>query len=106
MSRLRRLSAKLLYEIKSEQVSLARQLMRSAIIFALTFLGSLLIHRLWFAGSAWALWDKLLEGLVATGGFFATSRRFSELLAQHRHCTHNPDWECKNLLSKRMLIHG
>jgi hypothetical protein len=60
----------MLYEIKSEPVSLAKQSMRSAIIFALAFLGSLLGHRLWFAGSAWALWDKLCEALVATGVFF------------------------------------
>jgi hypothetical protein len=61
---------KMLYHIKSEQVSLAKQLTRSGIIFATTFLGSLLIHRLWFSQSAWALWAKLFDAMVAAGAFF------------------------------------
>jgi hypothetical protein len=61
----------MLYHIKSEQVSLAKQLTRSGIIFVVTFLGALLIHRLWFAQSAWALWEKLFDALVAAGAFFA-----------------------------------
>src|SRR5215471_4543041 len=48
----------MLYQVKSEQVSLAKQLTRSAIILALTFLGAVLIHRLWFAKSPWALWEN------------------------------------------------
>jgi len=60
----------MLYQVKSEQVSFVKQLTRSAIIFALTFLGSVLIHRLWFAQSPWALWEKLFDALVAAGAFF------------------------------------
>lgn len=59
----------MLYHIKSEQVSLAKQLTRSGIIFATTFLGSLLIHRLWFPQSEWELWEKLFDTMVAAGAF-------------------------------------
>lgn len=60
----------MLYHIKSEDVSVAKQYSRSGIIFALTFLGSLLIHRLWFSQSAWELWEKLFDAMVAAGAFF------------------------------------
>ena len=60
----------MLYHIKSEQVSIAKQLTRSGIVFALTFVGSLLIHRLWFAQGAWELWEKLFDALVAAGACF------------------------------------
>src|SRR5215472_9546803 len=60
----------MLYHIKSEQVSLAKQLTPSSIVFALMFLGSLLIHRLWFAHAPWELWEKLFDALVAAGAFF------------------------------------
>lgn len=63
-------NARMLYQVKSEQVSLAKQLTRSAIVFLLTLLGSLLIHRLWCAQSPWALWEKLFDALVAAGAFF------------------------------------
>ncbi len=60
----------MLYNIKSEQVSLAKQLKRSAVFFVLMFLGPLIIHRLWFAQSAWELWEELFYALVAAGAFF------------------------------------
>jgi hypothetical protein len=60
----------MLYQVKSEEVSLLKQLTRSAVIFALTFLGSVLIHKLWFAQSPWALWEKVFDALVAAGAFF------------------------------------
>lgn len=74
-------NAKILYHIKSEQVSLAKQLTRSGVIFALTFLGSLLNHRLWFAHSAWELWEKLFDALVAAVAFylFDSQRREYEI---------------------------
>jgi len=68
----------MLYHIKTEQVSLAKQITRSGIIFVLTFLGSLLIRRLWFAQSAWTLWEKLFDALVAAGAFFVFDSRRRE----------------------------
>jgi hypothetical protein len=69
---------KMLYHIKSEQVSLGKQLTRSGIILALTFLGSLLIHRMWYAQSAWELWEKLFDALAAAGAFFVFDSQRSE----------------------------
>ena len=60
----------MLYHVKSEAVPLSRQLTRSAVIFALTFLGSLLIHRLWSTKSNWESWRTLFDSLVAAGIFF------------------------------------
>jgi len=66
------------YHVKSEQVSHGKQLMRSGIIFALTFAGSLLIHRLWFVQGAWELWEKLFDALVAAVTFFMFDSRRRE----------------------------
>jgi hypothetical protein len=71
----------MLYHIKSEQVSLAKHLARSGIFFAITFLLSLLIHRLWFSQSAWESWDKLFDAFVASCLFllFDSKRREYEI---------------------------
>jgi membrane protein YdbS with pleckstrin-like domain len=66
------------YHVKSERVSLAKRLTRSTIIFALTLLGSLLIHRLWFAQSTWALSEKLFDALVAGYAMFIFDSRRRE----------------------------
>ena len=60
----------MLYHIKSEQVSLAKQLTRSGIIFVATFLGVLLTYRLWSAQSGWAIGWPLFDALVAATSFF------------------------------------
>jgi len=68
----------MVYHVKSEQVSHGRQLTRSGIVFTLTFLGSLLIHRLWFVQSAWELWERLFDALVAAVAFFMFDSRRGE----------------------------
>ena len=60
----------MLYHIKTEQVSLAKRIARSGIIFALTLLVPFVIHRLGFAQSAWAFGETLFDALIATGVFF------------------------------------
>jgi hypothetical protein len=60
----------MLYHIKSEQVSPARRITRTSIVFVITLLGAFLIHRLWFAHSALAFWERVFDALVAAGAFF------------------------------------
>lgn len=66
------------YHIKTEQVPLAKRIARSGLVFALTLLGALVIHRSWFAQSAWNSWEKLFDALTAAGAFFVFESRRRE----------------------------
>ena len=61
----------MVYQIKTEQISLAKRITRTCIVFVLSVLGAFLIHRLWLAQSDWALGQRLFDALVAAGAFFA-----------------------------------
>jgi hypothetical protein len=56
------------YLVKIEQISLAKRITRTSIVFALTVLVAFLMNRLWHAQSDWAFW--LFDALVAAGVFF------------------------------------
>jgi hypothetical protein len=71
----------MLFHVKSEQVSLAKRATRTSFIFAVTLLGAILIHRLWFAQKALEVGEKLFDALVAAGAIlvFDSQRREYEI---------------------------
>ncbi len=71
----------MLYHVKSEQVSLSKRATRTGFVFAGTFLGTVLIHRLWFAQDPLGLGEKLFDAVVAAGTFllFDSQRREYEI---------------------------
>ena len=60
----------MLYFINSEQISLAKRVARSVLVFAITLISAFVIHRLWSAHSAWSFGQPLFDSLVAGGAFF------------------------------------
>jgi hypothetical protein len=71
----------MLYHVRSEQVSLAKRATRTGFVFAITLLGAILIHRLWFAKYPLGFGEKLFNAVVAAGTFliFDSQRREYEV---------------------------
>lgn len=60
----------MVYHIKSEEVSSAKRVVRTGLVFACTVLGIFVVHHIWFAKSAETFKDRLFDALVAAGTFF------------------------------------
>jgi hypothetical protein len=71
----------MLFHVKSEQVSLARRATRTGFVFAVTLLGAIVIHRMWFTRDPLGFGEKLFDAVVAAGTFlvFDSQRREYEI---------------------------
>jgi hypothetical protein len=58
------------YFIKSEQISLAKRVARSVLVFAITLISAFIFHQLWSANGPWSLGQPLFDSLVAGAAFF------------------------------------
>jgi hypothetical protein len=98
----------MLYRIKPEQVSLAKRITRSSLVFAITLFGAFLIHRLWFPQSASGVGDKLFDAVVPAGTFFVfdSQRREYEIEVTDETISTRTGWLLGNRRVRRGHLHS
>lgn len=97
----------MLYNVKPEEVSLVKRITRSALVFAITLFGALLIHRLWFPRTAFGVGEKLFDAIVAAGTFFVfdSQRREYEIEVTDETISMRSGWLLGNHKVRRGRIH-
>ena len=97
----------MLYHVKSEQVSLAKRITRTSFVFAITLLGAVLIHRLWFPQTAFGVGEKLFDAIVAASTFFVfdSQRREYEIEVTDETISMRRGWLLDNRNVRRGRIH-
>lgn len=97
----------MLYHVKSEQVSLAKRITRTALVFMITLLGAVLIDRLWFPQTAFRIGERLFDAIVAAGTFvvFDSQRREYEIEVTDETISMQRDWLLGSRKVRRGRIH-
>ncbi len=98
----------MLYNIKSEQVSLSKRITRSSVVFAVTLLGAILVHRLWFSQTAFKVGEEVFDAIVAAGTFFVfdSQRREYEIEVTDETISMRGGWFLRNRRVRRDHIHS